>query len=182
MTQKLLSAIYFATCQHQTQLRKTNDFAYIEHPLSVALLTTRITDNQDVHVAAILHDTVEDTKTNLHEIRELFGQNVANLVAECTEDKRFSWKKRKQQTKTAIPHMTREAAIIKSADLLHNYFELLQKLNETGPSIMTVFGAPPKEKMDDARDRLTLLQRHHPNPLLDDLEQVLDQIGKLLRE
>jgi (p)ppGpp synthase/HD superfamily hydrolase len=85
---KVLRAAHFAADKHKFQKRKGDGSSYIIHPLGVAwsLYEAGVVD-VDVVVAAVLHDTVEDTDCSLDEIEEVFGSRVRGIVAEVTDDK-----------------------------------------------------------------------------------------------
>src|SRR5262245_42932869 len=85
-----LSAVQSAARKHSRQRRKDPEATpYINHPIMVAELLTRVAGVQDISTlqAALLHDTIEDTKTTAQELDSLFGQEVRNLVLEVTDDK-----------------------------------------------------------------------------------------------
>lgn len=67
-------------------------------------------------MAAVLHDTVEDTETTFEELEETFGREVRDLVAEVTDDKRLSKAERKRQQQSHAPHSSDRAKLIKIAD------------------------------------------------------------------
>lgn len=86
---RLLSAASYAAAKHRDQRRKDAVAApYIDHPIAVAttLAEVRAVTDADLLVAALLHDTVEDTIASLDEIEALFGREVRDLVAEVTDD------------------------------------------------------------------------------------------------
>ena len=88
---RILKAIKFAEKRHKGQKRKSTGIDYICHPIYVSYLMARFKKSkklEDLIVAAILHDTVEDTKTTFAEIEKLFGIFVATLVFEVTNDKK----------------------------------------------------------------------------------------------
>ncbi len=85
---KLERAIIFAIQAHHGMRRKKENIPYIIHPLEVVTILAGMTDDEEVLSAAVLHDTVEDTKTTLEEIEENFGPRVRDLVKSETEDKR----------------------------------------------------------------------------------------------
>ena len=70
---KLNEAIKFASDKHDGQIRKLTNLPYIFHPFEVAQIVATMTNDEDVICAALLHDTVEDTKTTLDEIADKFG-------------------------------------------------------------------------------------------------------------
>src|SRR4029453_2914716 len=89
-TANLLKAIEFASRKHSTQRRKDEDASpYINHPITVTHLladTGAITDLVTL-MAAVLHDTIEDTKTTAEELEAQFGRTVRKVVEEMTDDK-----------------------------------------------------------------------------------------------
>jgi GTP diphosphokinase / guanosine-3',5'-bis(diphosphate) 3'-diphosphatase len=122
-TARLLDAIHFAAQRHRDQRRKDREASpYINHPLALAqLLAVDIgIDDPDVLIAAILHDTVEDTETSLDELRERFGETVASIVAEVTDDKALPKHRRKALQVEHAPHKSPGAALVKLADKICN--------------------------------------------------------------
>ncbi|MBL0173907.1 MAG: bifunctional (p)ppGpp synthetase/guanosine-3',5'-bis(diphosphate) 3'-pyrophosphohydrolase [Ignavibacteria bacterium] len=95
----LLRALRFAADQHRFQKRKdASGSPYINHPIAVATLlaeTGGITEDV-LLLAAVLHDTVEDTETTLDDLAAMFGEDVASLVAEVTDDKSLPKDERKE--------------------------------------------------------------------------------------
>ena len=100
---KLKNAITFAYDAHKGTYRKNSDQPYIFHPVEVLSLASYITNDEDILCAAVLHDTVEDTEATIEEIREQFGDRIADMVSVETEDKRGqvnkkgTWEIRKQE-------------------------------------------------------------------------------------
>ena len=94
-----LHALKFAAERHRDQRRKdANASPYINHPIAVAsvLATEAAVTDQATLLAALLHDTVEDTGTTLQELEQLFGTEVAALVGEMSDDKSLPKETRKQ--------------------------------------------------------------------------------------
>lgn len=171
LSEKIHKTIIFAEKAHREQKRKGSDIPYIIHPLSVALTLGRVGVDDDVIVSALLHDTVEDCNTSLHEIRDIFGERVATLVDEVTE-KGFGWQERKKSILEKIPHISKDALLIKSADMMHNMSDLLFDIKEKGEKAFEKFAVPKKEKMDQCEKVLKEMEKVWPeNPLLKDLKQ-----------
>ncbi|MBE6812372.1 MAG: HD domain-containing protein [Ruminococcaceae bacterium] len=102
---ELLSlAVQFAAQKHDAMRRKGTDLPYILHPMETASIVGTMTSDVQILAAAVLHDVVEDTATDIAEIRERFGERVAQLVAAESENKREdrpaadTWLMRKQET------------------------------------------------------------------------------------
>ena len=118
-------ALNFARKKHAGQMRKDGVTPYIEHPIGVAeIVEDFYTDElrlETMMVAALLHDTIEDTETSYDEILEFFGKTVADLVEELTSDKEAQKMMGKAQyLKTKMQYMSEDALIIKIADRLYN--------------------------------------------------------------
>jgi GTP diphosphokinase / guanosine-3',5'-bis(diphosphate) 3'-diphosphatase len=94
----LLRAVAFAAERHRRQRRKDAEASpYINHPIAVAAVLAdagHVVD-EALLVAAVLHDTVEDTETRLDEIAAYFGATVADLVREVSDDKSLPKERRK---------------------------------------------------------------------------------------
>ena len=80
MSFKIQEAIIFATLAHEGQKRKGTDIPYIVHPMEVMQILTECHCNDDVVIAGILHDTLEDTKTVPADIEKKFGSAVLMLM------------------------------------------------------------------------------------------------------
>lgn len=124
----LMEAARFSSEKHKDQRRKNSkQHPYICHPIRVARSLALDADVQDVDVliAALLHDTVEDTDTTLEEIEKLFGPKVARIVDEVSDDKSLPQERRKQLQVEHAPHASPEAKLVKLADKLDNLTDLL---------------------------------------------------------
>lgn len=85
LTAEVKMALEFATNAHEGQFRKYTNEPYIVHPIAVANLLRRVYHTEEMLIAALLHDTVEDTPVTLDDIRAEFGDDVATLVHYLTE-------------------------------------------------------------------------------------------------
>ena len=119
----VFSALAFAAHKHRDQRRKGADASpYINHPIAVARVLTvegGVTDPV-VLAAAILHDTIEDTKTTAEELRQEFGDEIAEVVVEVTDDKALPKADRKRLQIEHAPHLSKRAKLVKLADKICN--------------------------------------------------------------
>ena len=125
---KLLKAAQFAAIKHEPQRRKNSAATpYINHPIEVAEYLNRVggVTDEDVLVAALLHDTIEDTATTPEEIQELFGDNVLSLVLECTDDKSLDKAERKRLQVVNASKKSDQAKQIKISDKTCNLKSML---------------------------------------------------------
>ncbi|MBT8131935.1 MAG: HD domain-containing protein [Gammaproteobacteria bacterium] len=125
--EKLLRAIRFAAFKHKEQRRKDNVTPYINHPIAVAENLTNIGGVNDIDtiVAAILHDTIEDTRTTGDELEESFGPLIRSIVEELTDDKNLPKKERKRLQIQHAPKASVQAKEVKLADKIANVNDLM---------------------------------------------------------
>lgn len=118
-----LKALNFSAEKHRHQRRKdTAASPYINHPIEVANILWTVGEVYDVTtvIAALLHDTIEDTDATSEEIRRNFGDEVLDLVMEVSDDKSLPKQERKQNQVIHSPHLSRRAQEIKLADKICN--------------------------------------------------------------
>ncbi len=126
--QMVLKAARFASLKHVSQKRKgVNQEPYLNHLIEVAELVSGAITESDTNViaAALLHDTIEDTRTTKEELVAEFGLDVASLVAEVTDDKSLPKAERKRLQTEHAPHISARAQTIKIADKISNLRALL---------------------------------------------------------
>lgn len=120
---RLLEALHFSADRHRDQRRKGASRApYINHPIEVAHVLAGVGEVTDLDtlLAAILHDTIEDTGTSAEELVSRFGRTVGGLVEEVTDDKRLPKDERKRRQIQHAAHASPGAKQIKLADKICN--------------------------------------------------------------
>ena len=118
-----MKAASFAAMRHRDQRRKDAEKSpYINHPIQVASLLASAgnVEDEDILIAAMLHDTIEDTQTSAEEIESDFGANVVKLVLEVTDDKSLEKVERKRLQVELAPKKSAGAKQIKIADKICN--------------------------------------------------------------
>jgi guanosine-3',5'-bis(diphosphate) 3'-pyrophosphohydrolase len=124
---KLLQALKFAADKHREQRRKgAHQPPYINHPIEVAEQLVRVGKVEDVNIllAALLHDTIEDTDATPAEIEKMFGKKVREIVLEVTDDKNLLKAERKEKQVEHAPHLSPEAKHVKLSDKISNIREI----------------------------------------------------------
>lgn len=125
---RLVKAVAFAADKHRNQRRKDAEaLPYINHPIALANVLANEGGVDDVTVlcAAVLHDTIEDTKTTSEELQAIFGAKVASVVMEVTDDKSLEKSVRKQRQVEHAPHISTEAKLVKLADKICNLRDII---------------------------------------------------------
>jgi (p)ppGpp synthase/HD superfamily hydrolase len=153
----IFEAIRFAAEAHSGQYRKGTNIPYISHLINVMKILCENNCKEEVIVAGILHDVVEDTPVTIDEIETAFGREVAFLVRGATETEKLSkirkvpdeenWKERKQHT---IHFLTEEATyeqlLVTSADKLDNLRAIRDDYGRIGETLWTRFNAGKDEQ------------------------------------
>lgn len=127
---RIIAAAQFAAFKHREQQRKGAEGSpYINHPLALASTLAVEAGVQDVEVlmAAILHDTIEDTKTTRAELQRHFGPVVASVVAEVTDEKGQSKRLRKRMQVVHAPKLSGRAKLVKLADKISNLRDIIAR-------------------------------------------------------
>ncbi len=124
---KLLEAMEFSANRHRFQRRKDEHATpYINHPIQVAYTCAAAGESDlDLLMAALLHDTIEDTETTYEELCDRFGSLVADLVIELTDDKLLSAEERKIKQVASASQKSEKARKIKLADKICNVNDML---------------------------------------------------------
>ncbi len=125
----LARAFAFAAEHHSGQTRKGEAAEpYVNHVADVARRVAEATDGSDAGlvVAALLHDTVEDTRATEEDVRAAFGDDIADLVMEVTDDKSLPNEARKQAQIDHAPHLTERAKRLKLADKASNLTQIVE--------------------------------------------------------
>ena len=124
----ILKAAHFAAEKHRDQRRKDeNASPYINHPISVALAIAQIggVDDPEILAAALLHDTLEDTKTEPEELEAEFGKKVCEYVLDGSDDKTLPKDERKRRQIEHAKKISKSAALIKLGDKISNVTDVI---------------------------------------------------------
>jgi (p)ppGpp synthase/HD superfamily hydrolase len=116
-------AASFAAREHAGQMRKDGETPYFAHPTRVALTVCHVFGETDetALVAALLHDLIEDTKTDYDDLVEEFGEDVADAVADLTKDARLPEEKRELAYDERLKRASWQARLVKLADVYDNF-------------------------------------------------------------
>ena len=136
---RIEEAIEVAAQAHNGQYRKGTHTPYISHPYAVGLILMSEGCSEEVIIAGILHDTVEDTDLTLDCIKRSFGQSIAEIVDGCSEDKSLRWRERKTDRIEALKTASTEVCLVTSADKLHNLRTVISEYDEIGDVVWERF-------------------------------------------
>ena len=121
----LLEAIAFAARAHQGKLRKDGETPYVSHVFRVCLVLRDVfgIDDRQVLMAAVLHDTVEDTDTDFDKLQETFDEEVARWVAALSKDKRLPEEPRERAYAEVLARAPWQVKACKLADIYDNVMD-----------------------------------------------------------
>ncbi|MFA6528997.1 MAG: HD domain-containing protein [Candidatus Gracilibacteria bacterium] len=159
-TPRIEQAIRIASSAHRKQTRKGDEaMPYISHLFSVLVILSEYTDDEDVLIAGLLHDVLEDADPNEYtkeKLAEIFGGKVASIVLEVSEQKdgsqskvdaRNSWQKRKEEYLEHLQAISEEALLVSTADKLHSILSLMEDSKHEGPTMWSRFNAPKEKQL-----------------------------------
>lgn len=140
---RIFAAVEFAARAHRGQTRKGTRVPYLLHPLRAGETLIRLGCQNDLVIAAILHDTVEDTDTSFADICKKFGRNVMEIVKACTEPNKDSpWEERKRHTLATLKNAPMKVLMVAAADKLDNARAMTLDYEELGEALWQRFKRP----------------------------------------
>jgi (p)ppGpp synthase/HD superfamily hydrolase len=180
-------AFLFAATMHAQQTRKKTTTPYIAHLMSVSALVLEAGGDEDLAIAALLHDVVEDCggKPVLREVMRRFGKRVAHIVAGCTDSDVYPkppWRERKESYLIHLRTANADVRLVSAADKLHNVREILRDYRLAGDSIWERFGGKREGTLWYYHALAEELGQGKGNRLLDDFcrayEELETAVGK----
>lgn len=177
---KLDKAIKFATMAHKGQMRKTDsDLPYSYHIMSVGFLLLKAGFSDDVVIAGILHDVIEDCGVTKEEITNLFGENVAYIVSSVSEDKTIEWERRKQEYMNNVMNGSDDVKAVFAADKIHNIHNLLDLL-ERGEDLSKYFKKDTKTTILQYINYVDSLESVWSHELVGELKLAIENLKRYL--
>jgi len=141
---RLQRAFRYAAKWHDGQSRKGTAVPYLSHLMAVTSLVLEAGGDEEMGIAALLHDVVEDCggMPRLREIRKLFGARVARMVEGCTDsfgEPKPEWIERKKDYLRHVKHADAETRLVSASDKLHNVRTILADYRQDGENIWRRF-------------------------------------------
>ena len=143
-------AVAYAAAVHAGQSRKGTSIPYVAHLLGVSSLVLEAGGDEDLAIAALLHDAAEDHggEDRLRDIAERFGDRVAAIVRECSDslapegEDKLDWETRKRAHLDHLSSAGPDTLVVWTADKVHNGRAIVTDLESEGLSSMERFSAP----------------------------------------
>ena len=153
LTERYAQAVAYASILHGAQVRKGTDIAYMSHLLGVSSLVIEAGGDEDLAIAALLHDAVEDAGglPRLADVRARFGDRVADIVRACSDSTDEEWKRsvsyrtRKQAYLDHLADAPDDVVLVSTADKLHNARSIVTDLKRSEVEVLAKFNGKPEE-------------------------------------
>ena len=184
LSERFVRAFEYAARAHATQTRKGKDLPYISHLMSVASLVLEAGGDEDMTIAALLHDAVEDQggQPTLREIERRFGKRVAQMVWDCTDADTIPkppWRERKEKYLAHLPSASADSRVIAAADKVHNAREILADYREEGETVWGRFKGGREGTLWYYRALANELRNLDSNRLTRELDRVVTELERL---
>jgi (p)ppGpp synthase/HD superfamily hydrolase len=183
-TGRIEGAIALALRAHEAQVRKGDgQLPYVVHPVTVALILSRFTGDEDTIIAGLLHDTLEDTRVTAEEIEQAFGPKVRDMVLDVTEPSlpSLSWETRKARYLRRLQTAPRPSLLVAAADKTANLISMIAAHSAVGDTLWDRFHAPPGQKLAFYGQVHALIRTAWPTcPLLQELGNRLEEAERKL--
>lgn len=192
LTSRLNNAIRLASRLHRTQTRRDRERTpYISHLYAVATLIGQVTEDEDIVIAGIMHDSLEDvpgyTYSNL--VSDC-GERVAEIVKHVTEPldankeshDQLPWLERKEAYLINLKEGGTESAIVSAADKIHNTESFLEDLRREGQEFLSRFESSLENKMQFHERVLTIVEEKLglDHPLVSRLRRANEELRGLV--
>ncbi|HYF05809.1 MAG TPA: HD domain-containing protein [Patescibacteria group bacterium] len=182
LSKKMLDAVQYTARMHDGQYRRgPSRIPFISHPFAVGMALVQAGFEEDVIIAGILHDVVEDTTATLEDVRREFGERVAHIVDFVTEDPNLQTvAEKKAAYRERLKVGSVESLAVSCADLLANrtslYIELLAGINWDADRPRRL-----EMMLGDDHKRLSIIKERLTSDLVSNLDQRLEEISNFLK-
>jgi (p)ppGpp synthase/HD superfamily hydrolase len=183
LTDRFDRAMLYATHVHGGQIRKGTSTPYVAHLLAVAATVLEYDGSEDMAIAALLHDAVEDQggEPRLSDIRNRFGDRVADIVRSCSDSvvntcagqQKDDTRIRKMRYIEHLDTADQETLLVSLSDKIHNARSILRDLRKFGPAVWERFNSPKEETLRYYRELANAFRRRLPGQLADELLEIV---------
>jgi (p)ppGpp synthase/HD superfamily hydrolase len=171
-------------------MRKGSSIPYIAHLLAVAATVLEYDGSEDMAIAALLHDAVEDQggEPRLSDIRNRFGDEVAKIVHACSDtvvnssagEQKEDWHTRKTGYIKHLSSTDQETLLVSLSDKIHNARSILRDLRkpDIGQAVWSRFKSSKEDTLWYYSELAKVFRKHLPGQLADELKEIVDVLKK----
>jgi (p)ppGpp synthase/HD superfamily hydrolase len=186
LTDRFDRALLYSTHVHGGQVRKGTSIPYVAHLLAVAATVLEYGGNEDLAIAALLHDSVEDQggAPRLEDVRNRFGVRVARIVEACSDslantakdEQKLPAKQRRQAYLTHLRKADRDILNVSLADKVHNARAILRDLRkrDIGEKVFERFSQPKKDILEYYSNLADIFREKLPGQLSNELHEIVE--------
>ena len=183
---RFLRAFQFASKHHAGQARKASTIPYVAHLIGVASLVLEADGDEDLAIAALLHDVVEDCggAPMLKEVRRRFGARVAKIVDGCTDADTYPkppWRERKENYLRHLVGADADTRLVSAADKLNNVRSILSDYRQIGEFVWARFNGGREGTLWYYRSLRDEFLRNSPNRITRELQLAVNELERLAR-
>jgi (p)ppGpp synthase/HD superfamily hydrolase len=169
--------------------RKGTGIPYVIHPVGVMMIASNVTDDEDILIACLFHDEIEDVSENIYDedkMREEFGNRVVEIVKNVTKNENEpDWRARSNEyLENLEKNASDEAVIVSAADKIHNLMSILMDYFTYGEELWNRFTT--KSSADQLWWYESILgvitRRHAPEKLIAQLSEQVDELKTRLNK
>ena len=192
ISKKVNLALTTASTVHRDQVRKGTDIPYISHPVAVAMIIGEYTTDENIIVAGILHDILEDVKPSIYsetDMRGDFGDKITDIVKDVSEDKvagepEKPWIERKKGYLAHLDSLANvEPIIVSTADKIHNLTDMLDEHEKVGNKLWQRFNASKDDELWFYKTFLEIIQKKAiPEKMKADLGLLVDKLESAVKQ
>jgi (p)ppGpp synthase/HD superfamily hydrolase len=185
LTDRFDRALLYATHVHGGQVRKATSIPYVAHLLAVTATVLEYGGSEDLAIAGLLHDAVEDQggESRLSDVRNRFGDRVADIVRSCSDSvvnssaghKKEDWRIRKTRYIEHLEIVDKDTLLVSLADKIHNARSILRDLRkpEIGQTVFDRFKNSKEDTLWYYRELASAFQKLLPGQLADELMEIV---------
>lgn len=178
---RIEQALRAATILHKEQVRKGSiPIPYVSHLFAVALIVADYTNDEDIIIATLLHDTLEDTDYTAQELQDDFGGKVREIVEAVSEPQNsefqsLSWKEQKQQYAKSLRKAPQEALLVAAADKIHNMRAIVEEYFDDHVRFMADFEGSLEDRVLMYQDISNAINRSLKNDIIHEFNHVFEE-------
>lgn len=191
LTHRLQAAINEAARLHRDQIRKDSlQTPYITHLVAVMMLISSATHDEDILIAGLLHDTLEDVDGYTPAmLEETFGKRVCDIVLGVTEEsklegKKLPWKEVKEAYLKKLDGTSEESIVVSLADKIQNTRSLIELMNTAGQASLPHFASSQEDRLWFHNEVLAIGRERlgDDHILVEELRMELEEMDRTLKK
>jgi (p)ppGpp synthase/HD superfamily hydrolase len=181
---RIEQALRASAILHKDQIRKGEvPYPYVTHTYAVALIVSDYTDKEEVIIAALLHDTLEDTDYTREELHEDFGQTVLDMVESVTNptpEEGETWIQTKKRYLKKLKDASHDALIVAAGDKIHNMRTMVEAYYDKEDELLADFGGSLNDRLMMYQEISNVFNRQLKSAILSEFNHVFEEFKQFV--